>query len=432
VQLNSRFQTLTGFGATLAYAETEVVNHPKRADLYDAMFGALGLDVLRLRNHYGYPGEDDLTAPSAIVAAAEARLGRKPTVFLASWSPPPALKASGTTTCSGNTDTCTLGRNGTGNFDYAGYAAYWRSSLEAYANVGLLADYIAIQNNPDFVPTAVAPGEGCRLLPTEGSTTVMLDGSESTIQLPGFVEAQNAVFAQLAGLSPAPRFIAPDVADYGNVARYLRYLDASKVDAIGHHLYGADPAAIDVSALSQLEQLGRTFGRPLFQTEMPSEGIATAVLVHHAVTVENASAYLHSALVGPPPDSSVPSTALIRIGSNDITLTTGYQALRHFARFTDPGWTRVATELSEVKPSGLLTSAWLSPEGTALTVVLVNPGTSAVDLQLELGLPQIQASSVFRTAFDGQERFANLGALSTEGDLRLPGHSVVTVAVRAQ
>ncbi|HEY5960995.1 MAG TPA: hypothetical protein VIV60_30775 [Polyangiaceae bacterium] len=433
----TRLQTLTGFGATLAYAETAVVNHPKRAELYNAMFSTLGLDVLRLRNRYGYSEDADLTTAAAIVQAATSSLGRRPTVLLASWSPPTSLKASRSLVCRGNGDTCTLSRSASGGFDYAAYGAYWRSSLDAYANAGLLADYIAIQNNPDFVPTSAVPGEGCRMLPTEGTASVSVDGVETTVALPGFAEAQTAVMDQMAGFTPAPRFIAPEVADLNSVAKYLQYLDASKVDAIGHHLYGSDPMAVDLSTLTQLEQLGRNYGRPLFQTEMSSDGIATAILMHYAVTVEGASAYLHNAIVGPPPDATNASNALIGVSASDFTLASGYYALRHFAQFTDPGWIRVdtsidATAASTVQPSRPLASAWLSPDGLALTIVLVNSGAESIDTQVDVGFEKLQSSRVFRTAFDGEERFAELGALSEDGTVHLPGHSVVTVTVQSK
>jgi glucuronoarabinoxylan endo-1,4-beta-xylanase len=48
------YQTVTGFGASLAYYENWLTAHPKKAEIYDAIFKELSLDILRVRNAYGY------------------------------------------------------------------------------------------------------------------------------------------------------------------------------------------------------------------------------------------------------------------------------------------------------------------------------------------------------------------------------------------
>ena len=103
-----------------------------------------------------------------------------------------------------------------------------------------------------------------------------------------------------------------------------------------------------------------------------------------------------------------------------------YHALSHFARFTDPGWVRVDANVSG---SGVLSTAWSSPDGNALTVVLVNPTSTAVSV--ELALPRSMSTAnmtVVRTVFEGVERSANLGVLSPQQVVRLPGKSIVSVA----
>src|SRR6185295_10587609 len=111
-----------------------------------------------------------------LVGAARTSLGRTPTIFMTSWSPPPALKASGAAVCSGNTDSCTLSKTPAGAFDYAGFGAYWRGAVDAYAAVGVVPDYIGIQNNPNWVPAPSLPGEACFFLPFEGTAPVFGGG----------------------------------------------------------------------------------------------------------------------------------------------------------------------------------------------------------------------------------------------------------------
>lgn len=417
-------EALVGIGATLAYVEADVLEHPRRAALFDAMFSGLGLDILRLRNRYGYTGDDDLGTAREIVDAAAESLGRTPTLMLQSWSPPSTFKANGATVCQGNLDSCTLAKAADGSFDYAGYADYWRASLEAYASAGVVPDFIGIQNNPDFVPTAMMPGEGCRFLPREGTMTVRVGGAPVEVDYPGYAEALAAVSDRVASLSPQPKIVAPDVSVASALADYVAELDLASVSALSHHLYWTDPSAVDVKAFRALGELGRSNEQPVFQTEMESDGIGTAILMHYSLAVEGASSYLVGVLVRP--SLPVALNTLITSDTNDFTLDDSYYAVRHYALSTDPGWIRVdATSDSEQ----LLASAWLSPARDALTVVLVNPTINDLDAQLDLGDYGAMSSEVTRTVFSGVERSAALGTLSAQGIMHVPGQAIVTVAL---
>lgn len=417
------YQTLVGFGATLAYVEAQVVGHPRRDALYGAMFADLGLDVLRLRNRYGYSGDDDLTTAGAIVSAASASLSRTPTVMLTSWSPPAALKANSDLACQGNLATCTLARAADGEFDYLGFAAYWRDALSAYAAAGVTPDYIGIQNNPDFVPTLAVASEACRFLPAEGTATVVVGGVATEVEYPGFAEALAEVAQVLTELETPPRIAAPETSGVGAVAAYAAELDFATVDAVAHHLYDMDPGNVDLERLEALGALARAEGRPLLQTEVLADGEDTAILAHHALVVAGAAAYLEGVLAGPAANLGT----LIGLGVDEFTLEDPYHALRHYARHTDPGWLR-ADATSDA--DGLLTSAWLSPTADALTLVIVNAGDRGHDVQLELSEIVARESSVMRTVFAGVERSAELGALSPSGLVRVPEHAIVTVSLR--
>lgn len=423
---NARLNELVGFGATLAYAENEVLQHPKAAELFDAMFADLGLDILRLRNRHGYVGDDDLATARAIVDAATASLERAPTLMLTSWSPPPALKASAATTCAGNADSCTLVRQETGSFDYVGYGQYWRDSLDAYAAVGVNPNFISLQNNPDYVPTAIVPGEGCRFLPTEATETVMQGGTAVELAFPGFSEALQAVTTAISDMDSLPKIVAPEVSTYSLVDAYVRSLDPANFDAIGHHLYGSAAATLDLTALASIGQLAQSLDKPLFQTETQAEGLDLALFLHHTLTSEGVSAYLHHALVGGMTTTATNSEALVAFDAWDYTMTATYQALRHYAFYTDPGWQRVEAKASAPE---LLTSAWLSPSGDRLTIVCLNPGASRIDARVDYGDWGASRGRVLRTTFEGDERFADLGELSAARIVQLPPSSVVTLVL---
>jgi len=421
VDTAARRQELVGFGATVAYGESEITRHAEREALYSAMFSELGLDVLRLRNRHGTG--DDLQESRELVAAAAANLGRVPTVLLTLWSPPSALKASGARYCDGNFDTCTLARTADGEFDYAGFAAHWRASLEAYAAAGIQPDYIGLQNNPDWVPSDSSLGEACRFLPAEGTATISTGGARVTVEYPGLAEAQAATLDALQGLPTLPRILAPETSDHRSVGEYLDALDLDDVGALAHHLYGSNPMAPDVDGLGEVGALASQLEKPIFQTEMVADGLGTAVLIHHTVASEDASAYLFQTLTSSAQGPAANPFAPIGLAADSFTLREPYFAMRHYARHTDPGWARVEARSSA---DALLVTAWLSPEQDALTVVLVNAGDET--LQVRLDAPFNAPARVTRTVFDGVERGTGLGALAAQRLLTIPPRAVVTVA----
>ena len=425
VDLDVRHQELVGFGASVAYGEGQITGHPQQTELYRAIFNDLGLDVLRFRNRYSHVGDDDLTTAGELVAAGGAALGHLPTVFLSSWSPPTTLKANGALVCSGNVQTCTLSKTAAGAFDYGGFADYWSSSLGAYAKVGLVPDYVGIQNNPNYIPSSAESLEACKFLPVEGTVSVPVGLTKVSVSYPGLAEAQSAMLSAFAKLTVRPKMLAPETSDFGSVFDYAPSLDAARTDALAHQLYGVNPGAVDLAALAAMGKLVNQYGRPVFVTEMQADGFGTALLIHYATVVEGASAYLQAALTGSVSGPLANTQALIGIDSLNFKRQDPYHAMRHFAARTDPGWTRVEAVVDE---TGLLVSAWLSPSGQDLTLVLINAGS--VELNARLQLPGTwPTSEVRRSVFSGIERSAALGALSPQGVIRMPPEAVVTVAL---
>ncbi len=409
----SRLQSLTGFGATVGYSEAELATLADRTALDRAMFTELGLDVLRFRNRYAEVNDALLGQATTLVSAATEQLGRRPLVLLTAWSPPASLKQNGGTFCLGGPDNCTLTLLDSGEFDYPGLAAYWRDSLAAYAQAGLSPDYIGIQNNPDWVPPPGVTAEACKFLPKEGD--------EGGTRYPGYEQALTAVVDALEELDAKPRILAPELSGIYRNEVYLSELDMSRVDAIAHHMYGLDGEHVDTSSLSALGELREQMGRPLFQTEMQAGGFDTALLMHHALVTEGAAMYLQTALVGPRSGPSTNPTALIGLEDGEFVLQDPYFAMSHYARFTDPGWRRVRTNSGDAKA---LASAWLSPDGSSLSVVLINAGTR--ERVIALGGATLGPARVTRTVFDGSERMADLGRLKAGSPITLPPRSMAT------
>jgi hypothetical protein len=185
-----------------------------------------------------------------------------------------------------------------------------------------------------------------------------------------------------------------------------------------------------MAALSAVRELAEQLERPVFQTEMQADGLETAILMHRALTAGGASAYLQNDLVAVVPAGA--RVALVFLTARGFEPQGPYHALAHYAKHTDPGWVRVDATSDA---TDLLGSAWLAPDESALTVVLVNPGDEDLDAELAFagGLgSRIVRTEVTRTVFDGVERSAVLGELSTGGLVRVPGGSILTVALALQ
>lgn len=425
LDLLTRYQTLDGFGAGVGFTEDLIHGHPANAALYDALFVDAGLDALRIRNRYDGVNTPDVTVTGAIVQAATERLGRAPLILINSSSPPAALKANGDRFCAGNQDTCTLARLGDGSFDYAGFAGYLRTSVEAYVAAGIPLDFLGIQNHPNLVPAAEAAGEGCRFLPEEGLETVSVDGIDVEVPIAGYRQALEAVRAELGDLPSAPRLAVADATGLRSASDYVPALEPNVFDAIVFHLYGVDPNAVDVSSFEAIRTLSEQRGRAALQSEAHADAPGTAVLIHHTLVSAGASAYLHSGLVTTTADDV--ATSLVLLTEDSFETQVLFDVFAHFSRHTDPGWVRV--EVASSSPS-LLVSGWLAPDERALTLVLVNPGVT--DQSTVVAVPESFVggpSTVTRTVFDGLERSVALGGLPPSGEVRLPAGSIVTVTL---
>lgn len=423
-----KYQTLIGLGASIAYSEDYIVAHDQKEALLDAMFAESGLDAIRIRNRYEPGNEPALDTSSEIIAAAEQRLGTAPVVFLTTGSPPAALKINGNRFCVNSDVNCTLVRDVDGGFDYAAYAEYWRASLEAYAAIGVVPDFVSIQNHPNFVPPDEGAIEACRFLPVEGTTTVTLpDGSTTDAEFPGYQEALAAVLAAVGTLPDAYEFSGPEAGTVTSLSEFGEVL--GDTTSISYHLYGVSPDDESIDSLAGIRMLGEETGKPIIQSEMWAGSLDTARLVHHAFVDSGASAYFHQGFAGPTEDLDNP----VLIGGNETTFRKHdtYFSLSHFALATDPGWVRVGVE---AESEGVLASAYVSPDDDALTVVLVNAGDEVSDVEVALAgdLDLLNGAHVFRTVFSGVERYFDLGPLPSDGVVRLPAGSIVTIAPPAE
>ncbi len=389
---------------------------PEQAELYELIFNELGLDILRLRNRFRY--QDEFWVESQEIVAEGARsLGRDLTVLMSSWSPPPNLKSSGQTDCTDQVS-CTLIREGDA-FPYPAFAQYWNDSLDAYAELGIVPKFISIQNEPDYHPNG---WEGCMFAATE------------TAELPGYDRALEAVHGLLQQRQTPPRILGPETigVTLGKVQGYTDAMNVGLLDGIAHHLYdGSTWQAPDDFTLA-LQSL-RATNLPVFQTEFSVEGsdggaFETAWLIHNSLTHADAVAYVYWDLIWRWQGNEEGGLVAVELpdetrwqSERGYKLRSPYYSVRHFAKFTDPGWTRVGASASS---DAVRVSAFVSPNEDAVTVVMLNVSNTRRDVRLD-------------NAFDGFARTiiqstdtASWQELSIPGDapIELPASSVTTLA----
>lgn len=417
-------QKLEGFGAAVAWYQESITGVTPK-DLYQFLFPELGLDILRYRNRFQREGGDEdssLAAEIEIYRRATEALGFKPRLMLTSWSPPASLKASGKEKCHGNED-CTLKKKN-GKFVYDEFADWWIESLKHYQSKGLTPYYISMQNEPSFIPP---DWEGCKFEPKESD------------KYPGYGTALAAMSSRLSELDFKPKVLGPETlgVHYERTENFLAEIDPALLDGVAHHLY--EKGQDDVwdwrdpgpdSYVDEMLGLAKSTDLPIYQTEFNTDedkgiegGFETAWLIHHSMAEEGTVAFLYWDLVWP-------DKGLVALKGRTPVPRDHYYALKHFSRFTDPGWIRAAAGSDH---AGLLASAYRSPDGKRLTVVLLNTSQGIIDAEISIEEFEPGRAEVFRTIFrpGKSKRWEELGVLPEDGVLDLPARSVATVVFDA-
>lgn len=410
VDISTTYQELEGFGASGAWYEGWLLAHPLKNQLYDILFEQLDLDIYRLRNTYGI-SSSYISRSAQIVAAAETSLGHPIKIMISSWSPPAYLKSNGSTVAG------TLKKDPYGDYMYDEFAEWWADSLAAFSSYGINADYINIQNEPNWV----ASWDTCLLDPSESATVA------------GYNEAFKAVWQKLNTEmgSAMPKML---VAEARNISLSGNYLDNlindSHVYGYAHHLYGDGSGNNPDAYIPAMTSFASQYGdKPRFQTEYSHDettfidAINLAMLMHNSLTIEGVSVYMHWSLFWGEPSGLV---ALEFPWGSDpgYTINPVYYAFKHYSAFTDPGWSRVEASTDS---SGLRISAFKNPDHTELTIVIINVSDIGIDLALSLEDFSPTSSEVYRTT--ETEHTAYVGTFDDSLPLSLPPESITTISL---
>lgn len=414
VDVNTVYQQLEGFGASGAWYENWLTAHPLKNEIYDCLFGQLGLDIYRIRNTYDI-SSSNITESAKIVQAAEVSLGHPIKVMISSWSPPAYLKSNA------NMAGGTLVKDASGDYMYEDFARWWADSLDEYSIHGINADYINIQNEPDWL----SDWDTCKFTPTE------------TTQWAGYNLAFEAVYQEMASRMPdMPKLLAAEACGCGSSGSFINALiDPNHTYGYAHHLYADGSHDAPDGYIPAMENFAAAYGdKPLLQTEFAkgesepltfSDAMNLALLMHNSLTVEGASAYLYWELFWANPKGLV-SLDNPWQANPGYTINPTYYAFKQYSAFTDPGWYRVEASTDS---AGLRISAFISPDANELSIVIINASDIDIDLSLSLGDFSPANSAIYRTS--ETEHAAYIGPFDPSLPLALSPQSITTISLTA-
>lgn len=441
VNPSSTAQKVTGFGGASVYYQSWIKNLPAadQEALFDTAFTGLNISLLRVGNWYQ---DEDITKVQDdidIVKAAKTRLGDHMKIQMSSWSAPAKLKPSNSLNGKdghSKSDKTLKKANGDayGAYAYTDFANWWKKSLEAYKAAGISPDYVSIQNEPDMEATY----EETLFEPTE------------TNEIAGYKEALNAVYDAVKGqtklIGPEPLGIG-----YSNFEKYAKALDASKLDGYSYHLYHAGDGN-DNSGNNYLDPenfrkpmkaIADVYGKgdkPIIMTEFcpmldePREKdmLGLAQIMQIGFTDGRLSGYIawqlfwgyHSQMIGVCPGAGWDLDGSGKYVCDDagFKIFPEYHAMRHFSKFVNPGASVIASSTAE---ANLKTVAFLSANGDSISTILINTGSTAI----QLDNPGITGYGLI-TAVQSKENGLKSKNISVATCTVLPARSITTLVYK--
>jgi O-glycosyl hydrolase len=437
----STAQKVTGFGGASVYYQSWLKNLPAEDQeaLFDTAFTGLNISLLRVGNWYQDEDASKLQDDIDIVKAAKKRLGDHMKIQMSSWSAPASLKPSNSLNGQdGHSKSDKTLKKASGDaygaYAYTDFANWWKKSLDAYTAAGIAPDYISLQNEPDM----------------EATYEETLFEPKETSEIAGYKEALNAVYDAVKGqtklLGPEPLGIG-----YSNFEKYAKELDANKLDGYAYHLYHAGDGN-DNSGNNYLDPenfrkpmkaIADVYGqgdKPIIMTEFcpmldePREKdmIGLAHIMQIGFTDGRLSGYIawqlfwgyHSQMIGVCPGAGwdLDGSGKYVCDDTGFKIFPEYHAMRHFSKFVNPGASVIASSTTE---ANLQTVAFLSANGDSITTVLVNTGSSAI----QLDNPTIANYNVI-TAVQSKENGLKSKNISVANCTVLPARSITTLVYK--
>jgi len=383
---DKQFQTVEGFGASLAFYEGWLTAHPNKKEIYDAIFNELSLDILRVRTTYDYDA-GMIARVSEFVQESTAITGKPVNILSTSWGPPSYLKSNHDRTHGGTLNYTISGTKV--EFNYSGFANWWKGALNEYNSNGIYPAYISIQNEPDFT----ADYESCRLDPVEKIT--------GTDTIAGYNKALEGVYKMIDERAVKPKLLGPESigVGYNSVERYINELNTSYLYGIAHHLYhGVDEDNPWIS--TDIAKVGNFHPEiPHFQTEYSrGDWFSLAGLMYKSLNDENVVAYLYWDLIW---DGSglialdFPWDKTRWTNSKGYTKSKDFYVFKQFSAFIHPGWKRTEASVD----NNVQTLAFINSAQDSVALVLINRSNEK-QFKVKISVPAhaIIKASAYRTS----------------------------------
>jgi glucuronoarabinoxylan endo-1,4-beta-xylanase len=414
VNFSAVYQQLEGFGGAAVYDVGYLPYHPKKEEIYDLLFKELGLEILRIRNTYGYstyPSNEELIATAEVVAEAR-EPQRSPNIKteLVPWSPPYYLKSNGSESGGG-----TLAKDALGNFRYNDYAQWWYDSLLEWAAHGVEPDFISIQNEP-LIETSY---DSCRFFPNQWWDP---DVAAYNLAFEAVWEKLNAEMG-----SAMPKMWAPESMGLWDMSFYIPdMIDLNHVDGFSHHLYTEGDYDDPDSMIGAMTNAYTNFGfKPLHMTEYVKlnttpnfdMGMKFAWHIYNCLYYLHSTSFFNWTLFRGPTSLG----GIVTYSFDDYIIRPQYWFLKGYTRFTDKDWSVIGTSVTGAGADNLRMSAFTSPDNTQLTIVILNKSKVRTVLTLPDYMPT--NSAVYRS---GQTlTWAYLGSFTPV--MSLPPESITTI-----
>jgi glucuronoarabinoxylan endo-1,4-beta-xylanase len=214
---------------------------------------------------------------------------------------------------------------------------------------------------------------------------------------------------------------------------YLNPAILNLVYGVDHHIYEQGDGKVwdwrdpgPDSFVDEMQGVAALTTKPLFQTEFGTDekidgGFETAWLMHHSLVTEGVASFVYWELLWP-------GKGLVSMQGKSPSPRDQYYSMRHFARFTDPGYVRVGARSDTDK---VLASAYIAPDSKRLTVVLLNTAKNTMNVQLDAMKFGATKLSAFRTVYrpGHSKRWESLAGFSSTTPIEMPAWSVVTAVL---
>jgi O-glycosyl hydrolase len=87
VNYNTVYQQIEGFGGAIVYEAPDLANYSNNSEVYDLLFGDLGLEFIRIRNCVGYDNTSVTATKSIIAASRQPGRSHGIKIQMVPWSP---------------------------------------------------------------------------------------------------------------------------------------------------------------------------------------------------------------------------------------------------------------------------------------------------------------------------------------------------------